>query len=97
MRFTIRNIVWSGSPGIESGLREAIYGRGVGQIFLENAQYHGFEIQEVKVVPDHVHVFLSFPPKYSTAQVIGMRKSISASVVFENFPEVKKQSKTTLY
>ena len=63
----------------------------VGEIFLEIAQHHGFEIQELRIGPDHVHIFLSFPPRYSIAQVVGMLKSISASEVFEEFPEVKKQ------
>jgi len=34
---------------------------------------------------------LNFPPRYSIVQVVGMLKSISASEVFEEFPEVKKQ------
>lgn len=57
---------------------------------MEIAEHHGFEIQEVKVAPDHVHVFLSFPPRYSIAHVVGILKSISASKVFEEFSEVKK-------
>ena len=70
--------------------RSDIRGR-VGEVFSEIAQRHGFEIQEMRVAPDHVHVFVSFPPRYSIAQVVGMLKSISASEVFEEFPEVKKQ------
>ena len=70
--------------------RSDIRGR-VGEVFSEIAQRHGFEIQEMRVAPDHVHLFLSFPPRYSIAQVVGMLKSISASEVFEEFPEVKKQ------
>lgn len=69
--------------------REDIRGR-VKEVFLEIAEHHGFEIQEVKVAPDHVHVFLSFPPRYSIAHVVGVLKSISASKVFEEFSEVKK-------
>ena len=63
----------------------------MGEIFLEIAENHGFEIQEMRVAPDHVHLFLNFPPRYSIAQVVGMLKSISASEVFEEFPEVKKE------
>jgi len=69
--------------------REDIRGR-VKEVFLEIGEHHGFEIQEVKVAPDHVHVFLSFPPRYSIAHVVGVLKSISASKVFEEFSEVKK-------
>ena len=40
---------------------------------------------------DHVHIFLDFPPRYALAKVVGVLKSISASRVFEEFPEIKKQ------
>ena len=61
------------------------------EIFSEVAENYGFEIQEMRVAPDHVHIFLGFPPRYSIAQVVGMLKSISASEIFEKFPEVKKE------
>jgi len=63
----------------------------VKEIFEEIALSHGFVIEAKEVSADHVHVFLSFPPRYSIARVVGMLKSISASVIFEEHPEVKKQ------
>ncbi len=70
--------------------REDIRNR-VREIFSEIAARHGFEIQEMKVAPDHVHIFLSFPPRYSIAHVVGMLKSISAGEIFDEYPEVKKE------
>jgi putative transposase len=70
--------------------REDIRNR-VREIFCDIATHHGFEIQEMKVAPDHVHIFLSFPPRYSIAHVVGMLKSISGSEIFDKFPEVKKE------
>ena len=35
--------------------------------------------------------FLSFPPRYSIFTVVGILKSISASVIFEEHPEVEKE------
>jgi putative transposase len=58
---------------------------------LEVAERHGYGIEEVNVAPDHVHIFRSFPPRYSIAHVVGVLKSISAVEVFEKFPEVKKE------
>ena len=60
-------------------------------MFLDVAEHHGFEIQEMRVAEDHVHIFLSFPPRYSISQVVGMLKSISASEIFKKYPEVKKR------
>ncbi|OQX54883.1 MAG: hypothetical protein B5M53_05310 [Candidatus Cloacimonas sp. 4484_209] len=37
----------------------------VKSIFEEIASNHGFEIDTMEVAKDHVHIFLSFPPRYS--------------------------------
>ena len=49
------------------------------------------EIEELEVDKDHVHVFLSFPPKYSIGQVVGLLKAVSAREIRAGFPEVRKQ------
>ena len=59
------------------------------RIFEEISGNHGFEIDTMEVAEDHVHIFLSFPPRYSIARVVGMLKSISASTIFREHPEVK--------
>ena len=81
-------LVWA--PKYRKWIKRSDIRERVGEIFSEIAQHHGFEIHEMRVAPDHAHLFLSFPPRYSIAQVVGMLKSISASEVFEEFPEVKK-------
>ena len=58
---------------------------------MEVGQNYGFEIQEVRVAFDHVHIFLGFPPGYSIAKVVGMLNTISSSDIFEKLPEVKKE------
>ncbi len=63
----------------------------VEEIFKEIAENHEFEIDALEVAPDHVHIFLSFPPRYSISKVVGMLKSISASVIFREHPEVKRE------
>lgn len=40
-----------------------------------------------------MHISLSFSPGLSIAKVAGMLKSISASVIFDQYPEVKKELK----
>ena len=60
-------------------------------IFQEIAERYEFEIDTMEVKGDHVHLFLSAPPRYSPARVVQVMKSISAKIVFEEFPEVRKQ------
>ena len=63
----------------------------VKSIFYEIAIANEFEIDTMGVAADHVHIFLSFPPRYSISRVVAMLKSISASVIFREYPGVKKQ------
>ena len=63
----------------------------VGELFREIAANHDIEIDTIAVAVDHVHVFVSFPPRESISRVVGKLKSISASVIFREFPEVKRQ------
>ena len=63
----------------------------VEEVFREIAENHDFEIDTLEVAEDHVHIFLSFPPRYSISKVVGMLKSISASVIFCEYPDVKKE------
>ena len=50
----------------------------LGGVFRELARRHESEIHEVHVMPDHVHMMISIPPKYSMAQVIVDIKGKSA-------------------
>ena len=61
------------------------------EIFEESAIHHDFEIDTLEIAEDHVHIFLSFPPRHSISKVVGILKSISASVLFKEYPEVKKE------
>ena len=63
----------------------------VRRLFYQIAEDLDFEIEEMEIAEDHVHILLSFPPRYSIAKSVGILKSISASRVFQDHPEVKKE------
>ena len=50
----------------------------VGPILKELCRQKGVEVVEGHVMPDHVHMCLSIPPKYSVAFVLGFLKGKSA-------------------
>ena len=45
----------------------------------------------MEVASDHVHLFVGFPPRLSTSEVVGKLKAISAKVLFEEFPELERE------
>lgn len=52
----------------------------------------GFDIAECKVgEQDHVHCFVSAPPKLSITQIVKYLKGISGLRLFETFPELRAQ------
>jgi len=62
----------------------------VEELFREIAAHYEFEIDATEVMSDHVHIFLSAPPRYSPAKIVEVLKSISSKVVFEEFPWLEK-------
>ena len=52
--------------------------------------YPEFEYVERNVQKDHVHILLSFPPKYSIAQVVGILKQNTGKALKEKFDFLKK-------
>jgi len=63
----------------------------VAEIFREMAANHNIEIDMMEIAKDHVHLFVCFPPRESIARVVGKFKSISASIIFREYPEVKRE------
>ena len=61
------------------------------EIFQEIAERYEFEIDTMEVMEDHVHLFLSAPPRYAPARVVQIMKSSSANIVFQHYPEIKNQ------
>lgn len=61
--------------------RKVVYGqlrKELGTVFRALAQEKESEIIEGHLMPDHVHMLLSVPPKYAVAQVVGYIKGKSA-------------------
>src|SRR2546423_4727484 len=68
---TAYHLVWS--PKYRKKILEGALAMRVEQMFAEIADSYDITIDEMEVSPDHVHIFCSFPPRYSIAQVVGMR------------------------
>ncbi len=49
------------------------------------------DVQTVGYDKNHVHILCRFLPKYSGGQVIRLIKSITSRILFQKFPEIKRQ------
>ena len=52
-------------------------------------KYKGVEIIEGHLMPDHIHMLVSIPPKYSISQFMGYLKGKSSLMIFERFANLK--------
>lgn len=55
------------------------------------AQRYEFEIETMSVQEDHVHVLVSAPPRYAPADLARMMKSVTAKVIFREYPRLKEK------
>ncbi len=68
--------------GIDTRLKE---------IFLETALGHQFEITDLEVMPDHVHILIDCNPRYGIMQCVKDLKRESASLLVKEFPHLKSR------
>lgn len=57
------------------------------EIFYEIADKYEMEIIAVEVMPDHIHLFVSAPPRYAPSQIVKYFKGISSKWLKRYFPE----------
>ena len=72
--------------------RKVIYGQikaDVGNILSMLCKRKGIEIIEAECMPDHVHMFVRIPPKYSVSQIVGYLKGKSSLMIFERHANLK--------
>ena len=75
--------------------RKVLFGRlrrQVGAILRDLCRQRGVELLEGSAMPDHVHMLLAIPPKFSVAHTIGFLKGKSAVRIHR---ELLKQRRAT--
>ncbi len=72
--------------------RLVIYGKlknDIGIILRTLCERKGIELLETEACPDHIHMLVSIPPKYSVAQIMGYLKGKSTLMIFERHANLK--------
>ena len=63
----------------------------------EVAKKNGFEILSLSIQPDHVHLFVSAPPRWSPADIVNLFKGYTSRRLREKFPELRKVNPHSLW
>ena len=61
----------------------------IGKILRQLCQQKGVEIIEAEACPDHIHMLISIPPKYSVAQIMGYLKGKSSLMIFDRHANLR--------
>lgn len=61
----------------------------IGKILRSLCERKEIEIVEAELCPDHIHMLISVPPKYSIAQIMGYLKGKSSLMIFDKFAQMK--------
>ena len=60
------------------------------EICYEVAETYDFEIIEMETMPDHVHLLISCNPRFGIMTCIQRIKSITAKMLYKEFPYIKR-------
>ena len=61
----------------------------IGKILRKLCEQKGIEILEAEACPDHIHMLIKIPPKYSVAQIMGYLKGKSSLMIFDRHANLK--------
>ena len=61
------------------------------ELLAEIATQYGLEIWAVEVMPEHVHLFVSAPPKFSPAEIVRLFKGITSRRLKEEIESLRSQ------
>ncbi len=59
------------------------------RVLSDVAVRYGVDILGMEIMQDHVHLFVSAPPRCSPADLVKKFKGISGSLMFQEFPELR--------
>ena len=65
------------------------YKADIRDIIKQLCSYKGVEIIEGHLMPDHIHMLVSIPPKYSVSQFMGYLKGKSALMIYDKHANLK--------
>ena len=83
------HLVWA--PKYRKDILVGEVAQTVQQLFVQIAAAYDLEIDTMEVMEDHVHLFLSAPPRYAPARIVQILKSISARELFARFPQLRRR------
>src|SRR3989339_1894600 len=82
------HFVWI--PKYRKRVLEGLIKERLNQLLHDCAEINQFEIMELSIQLDHVHLFLSAKPRFSPSEIMRLIKGGSSRKIREEFPELEE-------
>ncbi len=69
----------------------ARYGQRIKDLLIQIAEKSDFEIREMEVDQDHIHLMVLSQPKLSPAQIVRRLKAESTRLIWREHPELRRE------
>ena len=72
--------------------RQVVYGKikaDIGKMLRELCERKGIEIIEAELCPEHIHMLVRIPPKFSVSEIVGYLKGKSSLMIFDRHANLK--------
>jgi putative transposase len=80
------HLVWT--PKYRKSVLVGLIGQDAKDIISSKAVEIGVCLESIEVMPDHVHVFVSAPPKLSPHQIVKKFKGASSNILRKKYPQL---------
>ncbi|PIP19920.1 MAG: IS200/IS605 family transposase [Candidatus Omnitrophica bacterium CG08_land_8_20_14_0_20_41_16] len=69
----------------------------LGEIIRESCIRNNISILALEIMPDHIHLFISAPPRWSPSEIVNIIKGYSSRKMRQEFLQLKKIIKDELW
>lgn len=64
------------------------------ELLQQTAQEYEWHIEALEIMPDHVHLFLSFDPRFAVAEIVNRLKGITSRILRSEYRELRSRIPT---
>jgi len=69
----------------------------LGEIIRESCIRNNISVLALEIMPDHIHLFVSAPPRWSPSEIVNIIKGYSSRKMRQEFSQLKKMIKDELW
>jgi len=64
------------------------------ELILEKQKEYGYEVLDMEILPDHIHLLLDVNPKIGVFRIVNKIKGYTSRILREEFPELRSKLPT---